>query len=322
MAIMLNRRNLKLQIWDPAVVESDETVVEQGWQVQRHTLRYRAERLVAERRTRGQEIQIKKLLETDADLEVFCALPVNTDGPAIRAGLAAQLPQYWQERAEFPTESGAMMLDLGEPIGVLYGQANLTAYPVWSLTHRELVGDLLRRLQEHYRLVYQYTLEQRLAEVYFMVGSELASPPLVSPAIFREWVVPFARELIGMAHAAGAKVIQHYHGQIRLLLDDFLAMGADALHTIEAPPVGNCTIAQAFDVVGDRMTLIGNVQYDSFRSMTEAEMTAEVARVLAEVNGRRWILSPTAGPYEPVISDQMQRNYLAFLRAGWNLGAR
>ena len=322
MAIMLDRRNLKTQVWGPGVVETDETVVEQGWQVHRHTLQYRGERLVAEYRSHGREIQIKKLVETEADLEVFCSLPVNTDAPAIRAGLDAQLPQYWQERAEFPAECGAMMLDLGEPISVLYHNANLTEYPIWSLSHRDLVTDLLRRLQEHYRLVYRYTLENRMAEVYFMVGSELASPPMVSRETFQQWVLPFAQELIGMVHAGGAKVIQHYHGQIRLLLEDFLTIGADGLHTIESPPVGNCTITQAFDVVGDRMTLIGNVQYDLFRSLTESEMAAEVARVLAEVNGRRWILSPSAGPYEATISDQMQRNYLAFLRAGWILGAR
>jgi uroporphyrinogen-III decarboxylase len=140
---------------------------------------------------------------------------------------------------------------------------------------------------------------------------------LVGPDTFRRWIVPHAQELIAMSHAAGAKAIQHFHGQVRHLLPDFLEMGADALHTIEAPPVGNCTWHQAWETVGDRMTLVGNVQYDEFRSLTPAQMTERVAEVLDECRGRRLILSPTAGPFDPNPPAQLIENYLAFMKAGW-----
>ncbi len=170
-------------------------------------------------------------------------------------------------------------------------------------------------------IIYQYCLERDLADVYFMVGSELASPPLVSPETFQEWIVPYARELVELVHSYGKHVIMHYHGQIKEILPYFLEMGADALHTIEAPPVGNCTLTEAFSIVQDKIVLIGNIQYDCFRSYTPREMDRAVLEVVEEVRGKRFILSPTAGPYDENVSDRLIENYLQFLRSGWEYGA-
>lgn len=321
-AVMLDRRNLAVRLWGPEVEDKSEKVEENGWIIDRRTLTYKGERLVSEYRHRGSEIEIKKLLENEADLELYCSFPIPADSKAIKAEMDKHYDKYMQERKEFPQEYGAMMLDLGEPISQIYNHANLTEYPIWSLSHMDMIERTLQRLQEHFKKVYQYCLDRKMAEVYFLVGSELASPPMVSRPTFQRWIVPFAKELIQMIHAGGSKAIQHYHGQIGLILEDFVTMGADGLHTIEAPPIGNCTLSQAYDVIKDKITLIGNIQYDCFRSYTEQEMREEVRRVLEEVNGRRFILSPSAGPYEEVISEQMQKNYLAFMKAGWEFGAK
>jgi uroporphyrinogen-III decarboxylase len=249
-------------------------------------------------------------------------MPINTDRQAIQRELEKQLQQYLAEKAEFPADYGAMMLDLGEPIGPLYSASTLTEYPIWSVTQNDVVVHLLDRLMERDRAIYGFCLERDLADVYFLVGSELASPPMVSRATFQQWIVPYAKELITAIHRAGKKAIQHYHGQIREILPDFLTMSPDAVHTIEAPPTGNCTFTQAFDIVGNAMTLIGNIQYDFFRSATQAQMREEVRRVIEKCRGRRLILSPSAGPYEPTISDNMVRNYHEFLNAAWEYGRR
>jgi hypothetical protein len=49
---------------------------------------------------------------------------------------------------------------------------------------------------------------------------------------------------------------------------------------------------------------------------------AEVVQaVIDESAGRRFILSPTAGPYEEHITERVRANYHEFLRAGWEHGA-
>ncbi|MBM4456200.1 MAG: hypothetical protein FJ011_00310 [Chloroflexi bacterium] len=316
-AIMLDRRNPRVSLFGPEVKQWRERVTEDDEQVERDSLEYRGRRLTAETRRGRWGTTVKRLLCSADDLEFYCALPLNTDGAAITAQLDAQLPNYLQERAEFPEEYGAMMLDLGEPVGALYGVSKLEEYAIWSLTHSNLIVDWFDRVMVQKRLVYRYFLERKLADVYFLVGSELASPPLVSRTTFRRWIVPYARELIELIHSHGCKVIQHYHGQIKLILPDFLEMGPDGLHTIEAPPIGNCTFTEAFEIVGDKIALIGNIQYDDFRALTPAEMRQAVLAVLDECRGKRLILSPSAGPYEESISERLAENYLTFMQTAW-----
>jgi uroporphyrinogen-III decarboxylase len=317
-AIMLNRRNPHVSLFSPEVCEWDEQSSQNGYSISRHILEYKGKRLESEIRQEQDGTRVKRLLTSPEDLEFYASLPVNLDRSRIHAELDTQMPQYLREKDEFPPEYGAMMLDIGEPVGPLYHAAQLEEYSIWSLTHSDLVVDLFDRFMQQKRIFYQYCLERDLADVYFMVGSELASPPFVSRQTFLCWIVPYATELIEMVHAHGKKVIQHYHGKIKRILPDFLTMMPDALHTIEAPPVGDCTFTQAFDVVGDKIALIGNIQYDDFQRFTPKEMTAAVQDVLNECRGKRLILSPSAGPYEDNISSQMVENYLAFMKAGWD----
>ena len=314
--IMLNRRNMGAEMYSDAVTRRHEDVVEDGWQIKRDVIEYNGKSIVSEYREKDGCTEQIKFIENEDDLEFFCSLPINNDKDKIYAEMSEKLAQYQKDKSEFPEEMGSMMLDLGEPIGNLYSAAKLTEYPIWSITHDELIVDFLNRNMERYRHIYQFCLENDLAEIYFLVGSELASPPMVSRDTFQRWIVPFAQELIAMVHAHGKKAIQHYHGQVKEILLDFLTMAPDALHTIEAPPIGNCTFTEAFDVVGDKIALIGNVQYDSFRSHTQEEMKQEVQDILEECKGKRLILSPSAGPFDADISDNMVKNYLAFIEAG------
>jgi len=234
-AIMLDRRNPSHSLFSPDVRTEDEKFVEQGWQVQRRRLRYGDRQLVAETRRKGSEIATKKFLECEADLDTLLTFPLN-DHP--QTELDRRADQYFAERAEFPAEYGAMMLDLGEPIGFLYHNLNLEEYALWSLSCSDKVVAFLDRAMVGYRAAYDYWLKRDAADVYFLVGSELASPPLVSRQTFQRWIVPYAQELIAMIHAHGKLAIQHYHGQIKHVLPDFLTMAPDGLHTIESPPTG------------------------------------------------------------------------------------
>jgi hypothetical protein len=69
------------------------------------------------------------------------------------------------------------------------------------------------------------------------------------------------------------------------------------------------------------MTLIGNLQYDEFRALSPDAMRDAVEAVLREAAGRRFVLSPTAGPYEARLSPAMAASYLAFIEAGTGRGA-
>lgn len=319
-AIMLNRRNLGAPIHTEEVSSRREEFTDGEWQVTRNHVEYRGEGIYSETRTDGVQKRITKLLDTDEDLEFYCSLPIEIDTGRIHTALERQMPKYLQEREEFPKHYGAMMLGLGEPLGPIYGSSNLESYAIWSLTYDETMCDLLDRLMERNRIIYDFCLERELADLYFLVGSEFASPPLVSRSTFQRWSARYAQTLVKSIHGYGKKAIQHYHGQIKEILPDFPGIGADALHTIEDPPIGDCTHTEAFSIVGDSMALIGNIQYDEFRSLSTEQMGDRVREVLAECKGQRLILSPTAGPYDSNIPDSMIQNYLAFMEAAWEYG--
>ncbi len=319
-AVMLNRRVLSAGPFSPEVKsehfrEEDGNTVKSGQVMEWKNVRLRSETV-----RDGDTTTVRKLVSNETELEAFCSLPVNTDPGDIIPVLEDQLPNYLKEKSEFPGEYGAMMLCNGEPIGTLYGSSELTEYPIWSITHSECIQDFLDRQMQRLRIVYTWCLEHDLADVYFLVGSELASPPMVSRETFQKWIVPYAKEITEMIQSYGKKVIVHYHGQIKEILPDFLDIGPDGLHTIEAPPVGNCTFSEAYDVTGDSMTLIGNIQYDCFRSYSAEEMADAVRDVIDECRGRRFMLSPTAGPFDPELSENMKQNYMSFMETGFSYG--
>ncbi len=317
---MLNRRNPTVSLY-PSVRVRTEQLDQDGARITRERWTCEDGELYSDVIERDSGTQVKKLLETDDDLRVLSTMPVDTNPDSIERQLDVWLPRYLTEKDEFPEHFGAMMLDLGEPIGPLYYQSNLESLSVWSITQNDLIVDLLDRYMEHKRLVYEYCLQRDLADVYFMVGSELAAPPMVSRMTFQKWIVRYGKELVDLVHGYGKKVIMHFHGQIKEILPDFVTMGPDGLHTIEAPPIGNCTLDEAFSITGEAMTLIGNIQYDCFRSYSPREMEEEVRRVITEAGGRRFIISPTAGPFEETIQEDVVANYLAFLEAAWREGA-
>ncbi|MEW6751181.1 MAG: uroporphyrinogen decarboxylase family protein [Candidatus Latescibacterota bacterium] len=315
--ITLDRRQLGVPLHAPTVASWREDVVQHGARMVCHHLELGDQRLTA-CTVPADPTRNRKLVSSAEDLDIFCSLPLETDPERIRRALDRQLPHYLLEREGFPAHLGATMLDLGEPIAPLYHAARPEEYALWSVTHQDLVLSWLRRSLERCFHIYRYCLTRNLADVYLLPGSELASPPLVSRATFQRWVVPFAAELIHLVHQHGKRVIQHHHGAIRALLPDFLDMGADALHTVEAPPTGDCTLGQAAEVVGDRLVLIGNVQDDALRSLSAEEMAGHVRAILDECRGRRVILSPTAGPYDPDPPEALIRNLRVLVDAAWD----
>jgi uroporphyrinogen-III decarboxylase len=316
-AITLNRRGLGAKLFAPEVKIESKTFTEDGAKISKTVFEYMGRQLVSETRHEKDKTTVSKLIKNEDELAFYCSLPLNVNRHRIEDEMNVQIGKYLAERAEFPEELGSMMLDLGEPVNNIYGSSELEEYAIWSLTCPDLVKDFLDRAMEHYRIVYSICLERKLAETYFLVGSELASPPLLSRKTFQSWVVPYGKELISMIRHSGGKSIQHYHGQIKEILDDFLEMGPDGLHTIEAPPIGNCTFTEAFAATKNKITLIGNIQYDCFRSYSEKEMKQAVLDVLSECRGKRLIISPSAGPYEDVIPPQMRKNYEVFIKTAW-----
>jgi uroporphyrinogen decarboxylase len=128
------------------------------------------------------------------------------------------------------------------------------------------------------------------------LGGGTASNTVISPRMFDEFVAPYDRELIRLAHAGGQRISYHTCGGMMRLLERIADMGPDAMETFTPPAMGGDTdLAEAKQRIGERVCMIGGFdQYHYFKGCSPAETRAEVRRCFATAGaGGGYILCPS-----------------------------
>lgn len=81
--------------------------------------------------------------------------------------------------------------------------------------------------------------------------------PLMSPDMFRTFILPHLKHAVDTVHEEGAKCIKHCDGNIWPLLDMWLEAGVDAINPLE--PVAGMDMGEVKQRCGDRVCLMGNI---------------------------------------------------------------
>lgn len=116
----------------------------------------------------------------------------------------------------------------------------------------------------------------------------------ISPAAFREFILPYDTEVVAAIHAAGMLVSYHNCGRARRLLELHADTGADALETLTpAGRSGDVDLADAAARVGRRITLYGGFNEHVLYEGDADDVRAEVRRCLDATRGARYILRST-----------------------------
>ena len=111
--------------------------------------------------------------------------------------------------------------------------------------------------------------------------------PFFTPDQFAEFVFPYLRDVITEYHKMGYYVIKHIDGNIAPILDQIVASGPDALHSID--PQGGMSLAKVRELYGDRVATIGNVNCGLLQTGTQEEADEDVRRCLREgMSDGRW----------------------------------
>ena len=253
---------------------------------------------------------IRHLIDDPQKLKEIAAIPYVFPQP--------DFSQIIREREELG-ENGVLMMDIGDPLIPLYNLISAEDFSIWTLTDYDAMLEFTDLMYRRNLALYKACLEKNIGDVFFIVGTEFAGPPMVSPDRFNELCVRYVKGVVDLIRSYGKYSIVHYHGNLYKVLPGMKEINPDGLHTIEAPPIGDCTLAQARAALGN-MILIGNIQYDDLRSQDEQGIDEMVKDAVSEARGGRFILSPTAGPYEEVIAEQQVKNYIAFIEAGIRYG--
>lgn len=156
------------------------------------------------------------------------------------------------------------------------------------------------------------------AEV-IILGDDYASNhgPMMSPAVFRHFLLPRLKQMIDLIHEEGALCVKHSDGNLYSLLELIASAGPDGLNPVE--PVAGMELKRTKQMVGDRMCLVGNIDCGRLLPYgTEEEVREAVRQAIADAApGGGFILSSS----NSIHSSCNPQNFVAMVRACHEFGA-
>ena len=193
------------------------------------------------------------------------------------------------------------------------------AHGIW--TDADLMQTMLLAPEvahEHFRLATRQALAA--AEAYLAlgidqigVGGDIAgNEPLISPALYREFIMPEVRQVVRRIHAAGAWAVTASDGNLWPLIDDWL-LGCEVDGYLEIDFHAGMTLEKLKPRFGSRITFYGNMDPGltlSFASPEEVQQATVACLRAGEGNGGHIFCSSNA-----ITASVPLRNYLAMLSA-------
>lgn len=211
-------------------------------------------------------------------------------------------------------ERGVVMCALPVPIYQIALLTGSDLLAIWSIEQRALVHRLIEVFLERTLDLVDTLIAAGVGPIFATSGEEYMTPPLAGPKDFREFVVAPGQPVRERLQVAGMLRHIHCHGPISALLEDFVELGANCLHPIEPPPLGDVIFADAKRRIGDRVCLEGNIQIgDLYHDPTEVVVAKVRATCEVGAPGGGFILCPTASPHTAELTDLTIANYLAMI---------
>ena len=219
-----------------------------------------------------------------------------------------------QELADIePLLPAGMKVMAAGPCGVLENVIGLVGYEplcMMIMDDEQLACDIFENVGS--RLVAYYTKAVTYDSVGAIVGNDdwgFKSQTMLSPADMRRFVIPWTRDLVAAAHAAGKPAIQHSCGNRQQILDDLCDdIKYDGVHSYEdtIQPV-----EQAYDQYGSRTAIIGGIDVDFLVRRSPREIYERTAAMIAKTGNKGYAVGSgnSIAPYIP------HENYYAMVHA-------
>ncbi|MBN2312152.1 MAG: hypothetical protein JXR94_24450, partial [Candidatus Hydrogenedentes bacterium] len=258
-------------------------------------------------------MQEEHLLKSVEDAEKYLSLPIST--------VSGDVSSFFELDRQ-AGDRGIVEVGLGlNPAGLVADLLGSARFAEFSVEHRGLLHALMQRRLDQMLAVARYLVGAGVGPHFALLGQEYVAPPLHSPRDFAEFNVRYDRQIADGVHEAGGRLHVHCHGPLKAVLPQFLDLGADVLHPIEAPPMGDVTPAMAKEVFRGRTCIEGNIQIGDMYTETPEGIRAAAEGLIRDAfdDGGGLIVCPTASPYVPEMSRQCYDNYAALVEvvANW-----
>ncbi len=188
-------------------------------------------------------------------------------------------PEHWDEMKRLVDARGdlAVSASISTGIGHIWQTMDLTAFSIACAENHDLLRDILERYTEWTCSVLEKINTIGLDFVWSFDDFAFKTGPLYSPAILREVVLPYARQV---ANAIKLPWIFHSDGDLTLVLDDLVSLGMNALNPIEP----GCTDVAMIREKYPHLTLVGNVDVNLLANGTPEQVRAFVQDMFREMN--------------------------------------
>ena len=165
------------------------------------------------------------------------------------------------------------------------GTENLVYF---CMDHPDLINEALRLMRELNLKTVGFTAESEAAAC---LSFEDSSTTNVSPAMYREYIMPEISEWCKILDQAGKPFVQHACGHVKKLLPMFAEQKITAVESISPPPTGNVTIAEAAEVLPKDISIIGGIEPVQFLNDPIDKLLKYIEDLLIINNGRGFVLS-------------------------------
>lgn len=311
--ILLRGVPLKVISPDPmADLRRTDTYYENGTRFIRETIRAGSRTLTALYR-RDPDVNtswvVEHLIKDIDDLKAFLDLPEPPPGGAPQVAGVLEAEKLLGDR-------GIVMIDTQDPMCAA-SQFRMEDYLVIAMTEPILFRRLLDRYARRLFPQTEAVAKALPGRLWRMFGPEYASPPYLPPALFREYVTDYDRQMVAAIQRHGGFARIHSHGNLRAILDHIAATGCVGLDPIEPPPQGDVSLRYVRERYGRQLVLFGNLEASDIENLDTATFAERVKRALEEGTtgpGRGFVLMPSACPYGRVLSARAMRNYETMIR--------
>jgi len=253
----------------------------------------------------------KPLIENKKDVENLLSVPYKFQKPNI--------DDFFKYKREIESQGGLLYIFISTPMVCVSQLFQFEKFLIWCASEKSTINRLIEIAFERIYELLEYLLQKGVGSIFHFGGSEQATPPMMSPELYDEFVVKYDGKLFDLIHRYGGLVAVHCHGKVGTILDKLVNMGVDLLDPVEAPPSGDIEIGEAKRKVKGKITLVGNIQFGDMEVCTPDEIDEKVKKTILSGGKEKFILSTTEGPISPV-SSRMKDNYIKFIESGLKYG--
>jgi len=253
----------------------------------------------------------KFLLKDKKDVEKILSVPWYFQKPDVE--------DFFKYKNKIEQKGGLMYVFVSTPLVCVSQLFPFEEFLTWCAVEKSTIIRLIETAFERIYQQLEYLLQNGVGPIFHFGGSEQATPPLMSPELYDEFVVKYDKQLFALVHKYNCYVAVHCHGRIAHILDKMINMGADLTDPVEPPPNGDIEISEAKRKTQGKITLVGNIEFEDLEHCSPKEIDEKVRKAIYEGGRKKFILAPSAGPIT-FVSDRLRENCIQFIESGLKYG--